>query len=568
MRSLMANAATPRAVDALPLEAADPLVGRVLEGRYRIDALLGEGGIGRVYRATHLKLDRPVALKVLHEGFRTSVDVRQRFEREAKTLSALRHPNIVTITDYGVENDLPFLVMELVEGQDLDRLLEAHAGPLPVARVIGLMIQVLRSLAQAHGMGIIHRDLKPGNALLQVLPDGSDHVEVLDFGLAKFVDDAPAAVSSPKLTRAGTVVGTPAYMAPEQASGGTCDPRTDVYAAGVMLFELLTGELPFPMQDPAAMLRAHLVQTPPKLRSLRADASPALEAIVDKALAKDPNGRFVDGAAMLAALESVDARPSGERLLDASDALRETFHSLSAQVPVMVRDVSARLGLDARLERLRTVLPTPLRALPPMALLGGIVALALALVVGLGVLFFGGDDPPAQPQAVAQLLPAIAPGTPLEELHQPEGLPDARDPWTADDVPPDLVPIKRMLDDGRRLRRSYIGSIRSVGAQNPNDCRPPLLLGRAYVAQRWLSGALPEYLEGYAKDPSCRGDPAMLRDFLEMAASETLHEEASQHIVRIWGDEALEATRAAAEAARRSVERERLEAVVRALEAQ
>ncbi|MCB9637156.1 MAG: serine/threonine protein kinase, partial [Sandaracinus sp.] len=263
----MANAATPRAVEAVPEDARDPLIGRVLEGRYRIDDLLGEGGIGRVYRAMHLKLDRPVALKVLHEGFRNSADVRQRFEREAKTLSALRHPNVVTITDYGVEDDLPFLVMELVEGRDLDQLLESREELLPIGRVLGLMAQVLRSLAQAHGMGIIHRDLKPGNALLQVLPDGSDHVEVLDFGLAKFVDDAPAAVSSPKLTRAGTVVGTPAYMAPEQASRGTCDARTDVYAAGVMLFELLTGELPFPMQDPAAMLRAHLVQTPPKLRS-------------------------------------------------------------------------------------------------------------------------------------------------------------------------------------------------------------------------------------------------------------------------------------------------------------
>ena len=566
MRALMANAVTPRAVDALP-EATDPLIGRVLEGRYRVDALLGEGGIGRVYRAMHLKLDRPVALKVLHEVFRTSTDVRQRFEREAKTLSALRHPNIVTITDYGVDDDMPFLVMELVEGRDLDRLLE-DGGPIPIARVVGLMIQVLRSLAQAHGMGIIHRDLKPGNALLQVLPDGSDHLEVLDFGLAKFVDDAPAAVSSPKLTRAGTVVGTPAYMAPEQASGGICDARTDVYAAGVMLFELLTGELPFPMQDPAAMLRAHLVQTPPKLRSLRTDASPALEAIVDKALAKDPNERYADGSAMLTALESVDSRPSGERLLDPSDALRQTFHSLSAQVPEKFREVTQRLDLDARFERLRTKLPPQLRELPPTLLLGGAAAIALLLVFGLGVLVFSSDDPPPRPQAVAQLLPVVAPGTPLEALHQPEGLPDARDPWTTDDVPADLVPIKRMLDGGRRLRRAYIGSIRSVGSQHPDDCRPQMLLGRAYVAQRWLSGALPEYLEGYAKDPSCRGDPAMLTDFLEMAASETLHEEASQHILRIWGDEALEATRAAAEAARRPVERERLEAVVRAIEAQ
>ncbi|MCB9601017.1 MAG: serine/threonine protein kinase [Sandaracinus sp.] len=561
----MANAATPRAVEAVPEDARDPLIGRVLEGRYRIDDLLGEGGIGRVYRATHLKLDRPVALKVLHEGFRNSADVRQRFEREAKTLSALRHPNVVTITDYGVEDDLPFLVMELVEGRDLDQLLESQEEPLPIGRVIGLMSQVLRSLAQAHGMGIIHRDLKPGNALLQVLPDGSDHVEVLDFGLAKFVDDAPAAVSSPKLTRAGTVVGTPAYMAPEQASGGACDARTDVYAAGVMLFELLTGELPFPMQDPAAMLRAHLVQTPPKLRSLRPEVAPSLEALIDRALAKDPAQRFADGADMLAALEAIDPRPSGERLLDASDALRETFHSLSAQVPGKIRDVAKGLDLDARIERLRSKLPTPLRSLPPRVLLVGAGALLVLALVTIVALASGGDDAPTE--AATPVVPALPEGVPLAEVEPAEDLPDARDPWATNDVPADLVPVKAMLDRGRRLRRAYIGTIRSVGAQHPADCRPPLLLGRAYVAQRWLSGAMPEYLEGFAKDPSCRGDPAMLPDFLEMAASEALHDEAARQIVRIWGEEALDATRAAAEGARRPVERERLQAVVAALEA-
>ncbi|MEM1417489.1 MAG: serine/threonine-protein kinase, partial [Myxococcota bacterium] len=189
------------------------LIGEVLGERYRVDALLGEGGIGRVYRATHLKLDRPVAVKVLLEEHRELALQRQRFEREVRTLARLRHPNIVTVVDFGVAEGLPYLVMELVEGEDLDALLEG-GGPFAPERAFEVLRQVLKSLAYAHEKGIVHRDLKPSNVLLTSLPDGSEHVEVLDFGLAKFIDPVEEA-ASPKLTRAGCIVGSPAYMAPE-----------------------------------------------------------------------------------------------------------------------------------------------------------------------------------------------------------------------------------------------------------------------------------------------------------------------------------------------------------------
>ena len=541
-------------------EVDDALVGQVLDGRYRIEAKLGEGGMGGVYRALHLKLERPVAVKVLHETFRDAKDVVQRFEREARTLSTLQHPNIVTITDFGVAEGLPYLVMELIEGTDLDTLVET-GGALPVERTLALMTQVLRSLSYAHASGIVHRDLKPGNVLLRVLPDGTDHVEVLDFGLAKFIDDGSAGrPASPKLTRAGTILGTPAYMAPEQIEGqAAVDARTDVYAAGVMFFELLAGRLPFLHEDPGSMLRAHLVDTPPKLRGLRPEVPAALEALIERALAKAPEARFADGGAMLAALEELELEEPGalDQVTGKIKALGEGWREVSDELRL-----PERLSfVEERVSRAQSKLPEPLRKVPPLALLGGTAALGLLLVVLLGVALW--PSPPTPPHAPGiPVLPPLPEGVALEDVEHAEGLPEAQNPWERGDVPEHLVPLKAKLDAGRRLGRREVGTITMVGRDHPDDCRPKLLHARAWAARRWLSNARPIYLEAFEMDPSCRGDPAMLADFIEMAMTETLEEEASQDIVRIWGEEAEEAVEARLEheeASLRPVERRRLE---------
>lgn len=274
------------------------LVGRVLDGRYRVTGLLGAGGLGRVYRAEHLVLRRAVAIKVLLEHFQYVPDLQRRFEREAMALAALSHPNIVTITDFVATKDLTFLVMELVEGEPLDAVLERE--PLAVPDAMSVMEQILGSLAYAHGRDVIHRDLKPQNVMVRRLPGGRLHAEILDFGLAKFMDGSGP---SANLTRTGLVVGTPAYMAPEQVSGAHANRRADVYAAGIMLFEMLTGTHPFEGSEGTELLRHHLLTTAPKLKQRCPDAQidPALESLVARALAKDASDRYADGTTMLEA---------------------------------------------------------------------------------------------------------------------------------------------------------------------------------------------------------------------------------------------------------------------------
>ncbi|MDQ3033348.1 MAG: serine/threonine protein kinase, partial [Myxococcota bacterium] len=284
--------------------AVDTFVGCVLELRYRVEEKLGEGGLGTVYRAQHLKLARRVAIKVLRDDLRGIPQIRARFEREVKALSSLSHPNVVTITDFGISDGIPFLVMELAEGIELAKMV---GEPLPPARALSIIRQILASLAYAHERDVVHRDLKPANVIVRMLPDGRDHVTVLDFGLAKFVGDDAGA----DLTRSGLVVGTPAYMPPEQMAAGArkADARSDLYAAGLIMFELLAGRRPFQFEEPADLLRAHLVMQPPSLaEALSAGwVDPRVESILTRALAKAPDERFQSAKEMIDAIDALPA---------------------------------------------------------------------------------------------------------------------------------------------------------------------------------------------------------------------------------------------------------------------
>ena len=289
---------------ATDASSPDSFIGTTLDGRYEVQARVGTGGVGVVYRGRHRQLGRAVAIKILHQGAADLPESRQRFEREAKALSVLAHPNIVTVTDSGVARGTPYLVMEMLLGKTLADLLDE--GPLPTARALDIARQVLRGLAFAHGKGIIHRDLKPANVFLQSLPDHADHVKLVDFGVAKFLD---LSSSNDNLTRIGTVFGTPAYMSPEQARGEVVDARTDVYAAGVILFELLTGRLPFEAHTLEGTRRAHVSEPVASLAEARPGlaSAPFLQPIVERALAPGSAGRFPDATSMLAALEAITA---------------------------------------------------------------------------------------------------------------------------------------------------------------------------------------------------------------------------------------------------------------------
>jgi hypothetical protein len=291
------------AVDApppSPPEAPDPRIGSVLQGRYRIIARLASGAMGVVYQGERVQLNRPVAVKFLHPWIASQRAFLSRFETEARAMSRLSHPNCASVIDFGVEGS-PYLVMDFVTGKTLRQVLDA--GRLPVARALGIVRQLLAGLGHAHAQGIIHRDLKPENLILGEEEGLQDHLRILDFGLAKLRD-------GPAMT-AGLAVGTPSYMSPEQTGAdGAIDARTDLYAVGVLLFEVLTGRKPFQSDNIGQLLLMHRETAPPLLRAAAPGVglSAELEAVVGKALEKFADQRFQSASAFVAA---IDATPEG-----------------------------------------------------------------------------------------------------------------------------------------------------------------------------------------------------------------------------------------------------------------
>lgn len=281
------------------------LIGRTVDNRYHIQRLLGEGATGAVYLATQ-DGGPNVALKVLHEDLGGDEELRERFEREARALFGMEHPNILHVLDFGVVNSSPYLAMEMLEGMPLDRMIEDQ--PLDPATALSITRQILNGLSYAHKQGVVHRDLKCENVFVHVDASGKKTAKLLDFGLVKFVDDDRWG-SSKQLTLQGVVMGTPAYMAPEQCSGEATGPATDVYSAGVILFELLTGQWPFMEESRIAMFRAHMATKPPSLAETREEleVQPELEALLQRAMAKTPSDRFPNASAMLQALDAIPA---------------------------------------------------------------------------------------------------------------------------------------------------------------------------------------------------------------------------------------------------------------------
>jgi eukaryotic-like serine/threonine-protein kinase len=272
----------------------DPLVGQVLDDKYRLDERLGEGGMGTVYRAAHLLIDRPVAVKVLHQRFVEDEAAQQRFRREARAAGRLRHPNAVAVTDFGQTADgRAYIVMELLEGRTLREVLTADA-PLPFARAVALACQAAAAVEAAHESGVIHRDLKPGNIFVAERRDSPPLVKVLDFGIAKLAADSSDDSDSRNLTQTGVMIGTPRYMSPEQCDGEGLTPASDVYSLGILLYEMLTGVAPFNGPTPLAVALQHSAKPPRPPRELVPAIPAELERVVLHALAKRPGERPAD----------------------------------------------------------------------------------------------------------------------------------------------------------------------------------------------------------------------------------------------------------------------------------
>lgn len=300
------------------------LVGTQLGGRFELLDLLGEGGYGAVYRAKQLSMDRDVAIKIIHPHLAAAAGVKERFEREARVASRLTHPNTVVYFDFGLHEDIFFLAMEYVKGQPLADLLTAR-GPLPPERVGHLALQMLGALREAHELDMVHRDLKPANILLTRRAGDPDFVKVIDFGLAKIVRGSADAAPDDGPTQTGAILGTPAFMAPEQIRGEDLDGRADLYALGVILYLSLTGSKPFSGGTPVETAALHLTQPVPPLRTVNPAVPPAMEQFTMRLLAKARHQRVPSAQhAMLELAQILDlATPSGAGNLTRMQVIRQ-----------------------------------------------------------------------------------------------------------------------------------------------------------------------------------------------------------------------------------------------------
>ncbi len=275
----------------------DPMLGKVVAGRYRLEARLGEGGMGVVYRARHVLIERVVALKLIRPDLRGETHLRAWMLREARAANRVDHAHIIDIHDIGeTEDGELYLVMEYLVGTALAT--ELSRGPMTLARGVDILEQMCAALARAHDLGVVHRDLKSDNILLTVRGGRKDFVKILDFGLAGLARD-------PRLAPKGAVFGTPEYMSPEQARGEDAGPQSDLYAMGVLFFEMLTGQLPFRSNDRETLLEMQRSAPPPKPRAIRADVNPAAESITLRLLEKDVRKRFQDAHHLQEELKSL-----------------------------------------------------------------------------------------------------------------------------------------------------------------------------------------------------------------------------------------------------------------------
>jgi serine/threonine-protein kinase len=518
----------------LSLDFTDPKLGTTVAERYRLDERLGAGGMGVVYKGEEVPDGKRVAVKFLHEAFAGVPDLVKRFHREVAAMSRVRHENLVTVVDSGVAAGVPYLVMEFLAGKALAEVLER--GALPPARAVRLAKQVLAGVAAAHEAGVVHRDLKPDNILL--VGSGEDEcVKILDFGLAKMVHGSEAGAT--QLTNTGFALGTPAYMAPEQARGTLTDHRADLYAVGVILYHMVVGRKPFVADSPMAVMRMHMDDAPQAPRQAAPDVniSTALERVILRAMQKDAAARWQDAASFMRAL---DGTPEGG----------------GRDVPedeTLAGDERTRLG-KRRVEESRA----RRRPLPIGRVLGA--AGRVLLVTGIASVAYAGwsrlthrdqqkmrraldvavdqakstlqkvatampDPLPAQPQKPS---PPAQPPPPVEAHDDDDN--DDRDPTPPRDTPgaqleaaapvdPPHAPAKKPLRFSDAVKLINAGKLDDgvqvlyqLRRKSPRSPDLALWLGHAYFRKLWRTDGLREYADALELRPSLRRDPQLLRN--------------------------------------------------------
>ncbi|HNU68256.1 MAG TPA: serine/threonine-protein kinase [Myxococcota bacterium] len=350
---------------------ADPLIGKIIGDKYIVKDLIGSGAMGSIYRAEHKDLSRPVALKVLHRHLLTDEGQVHRFHREAKAASRLHHPNAIGILDFGRTVDGWFYIaMEYLNGKDLSRMANKE-GAMPVEKVIHIARQVLDALDEAHASNVVHRDLKPENIMVEPLRSDPLFVKVLDFGIAKIRDTDGSDASGFK-TATGMVFGTPEYMSPEQIRGDELDGRSDLYSLGIVMYQMLTGQLPFTGETVIEIATAHLINPVPNMRPIRPDIPEKMIRLVEKLIEKKRENRFQT------------AEETRKCLDDVADLLRRKKDELKNGLDAAVLDGGGASGLDMRTAD--TITTTSIN------LGGGMLHLTYPVVaaVAMGLILIGG----------------------------------------------------------------------------------------------------------------------------------------------------------------------------------
>ncbi|MGD0529343.1 MAG: serine/threonine-protein kinase [Polyangiaceae bacterium] len=422
-----------------PPSKVDAYVGKTIDGRYLVERVLGEGGMGIVYAGRHKVIDKRVAIKVLRGEMAQDKELTERFLQEARAASAIGNPHIVDISDFGTLPDgSTYFVMELLDGKALSEVLTESTGPVPTPRVVHIAKQIAQGLGAAHAANIVHRDLKPDNVMLINRGSEKDFAKVLDFGIAK------VGGGTKRMTRAGSVFGTPHYMSPEQAAGAAVDHRTDIYALGVILYELASGKVPFDADNFMGILTQHMYKSPVPIRALvpGVDVPPGLDAIVLKALSKKPEARYQTMDELIADLDKLE----------------------KGLLPDAIQEMMARSGgFNVPADYFRSsAMPAPVPGSPPMR--GSrwplfAVMLAVGTIVGVVAVVFvarsSGGNAQATPSSTATAVVATtasAPPPPAVTLAPPPSAAPVLKEVLVSVMPPDAT----LTRDGKDLGSSPV----------------------------------------------------------------------------------------------------------------
>ncbi|MCP4674145.1 MAG: protein kinase [Deltaproteobacteria bacterium] len=489
----------------------DPRIGSILNERYRVTERLGEGGVGAVYRGEQIQLGKPVAIKFLHDLLLFNTNSRVRFVREAQAMSKLSHPHCVSVIDYGID-DSPYIVMDYVTGKSLDTLIREEQ--ISLVRTIRIVLQILAGLAHAHGQGIIHRDIKPANIIINEATGTGEHARILDFSLAKMADG-----SGLRVTGASLVMGTPSYMSPEQSFGEEVDARTDLYSVGIVIFELLTGQKPFPGEDVTETLKMQRETIAPALGEVVPDISfsDEIEAVLKKALAKTRDERFPTAFDFMEALAAVpESGDQGEILGGMKSAVRSD-------------DSAETIDMSPAKESAKSEPPdetvSPERPSPKRVIFGVLSLIAAAFVVlSIAMSMSSKKETVAANENPVSHKETVKP--PSKPTDRPRKLEEK-----------DIKDAKNLIAAGRT--DEAIAILQKLRASFPRATEPPYLLGNIFSEKSWWSAAIERYENAIDLNPEYRKDPVLNQNLIRALGNDKSQKAARKFILEQIGQDAI-----------------------------